>query len=68
MRNGTKALIERRKRAMARFEMVRQVDWEGACFPNTNIKRWKTEDEYAAYFARKIKERSALTVRLRNAT
>ena len=66
MRKGTKARIERRKRAQARFEMVPQAGWQQACFPHTNIKRWKSEDEYAAYFARKIKENAALAVRLRS--
>ncbi len=64
MRKGTKARIERRKRALACFQMVHQVDWERTCFPLTNIKRWRTEDEYAAYFANKIKERASLQVRL----
>jgi len=67
MRKGTKAKIERQKRALERFSMIPQVGWEKACRPRTNIKRFKDEDAYAGYFANKIHEKSALQVRLRNA-
>lgn len=67
MRKGTKARIERQKRALARFSMVHQVAWEAALLPNTYIRRFKDEDAYAVYYARKIQEKSALQVRIQKA-
>lgn len=67
MRKGTKAKIERQKRALARFTRFTQVDWQKHCRPGTNIKRFATEDDYADYFARKLTEHASLQVRLRNA-
>lgn len=65
-RRGTRARIERRKRAMARLSIIPERDWKIAVQPNTNIRRFKDEDEFATYFARKNQERSALQVKLLN--
>lgn len=67
MRKGTKAKIERQTRALARFGMIVERDWRTACRPHTNIKRFADEDAFAGYFARKIREKSSLKVRLRHA-
>lgn len=64
IRCGTKARIERQKRALARLQVVPQSSWETACWPQTNIKRFRDEDHYADYYARKLTERSSLRVSL----
>lgn len=60
MRKGTKARIARQKRALERL-IIRK---EPGFYP---FGPFADEDAYAAYYARKIHEKSALQVRTKNA-
>lgn len=57
----TKAKQQRQKRALERFIILKRDAFK----PLTNIRRFKSDDEYEAYVARKVRERSALHVAVR---
>ena len=61
VRHGSIAKRLRQERALARFSKFGRDDF----YPRTNRPRFKTDDQFADYFARKITEISALQVATR---
>lgn len=60
-RPGTLAKIARQKKALSRFAKAGRND----CRPNTNIPRFRTEDEFEIYLVRKHREQASLMVRVK---